>query len=301
MKLRPIPHTSLSISPLCLGTMTFGTPVGEADAIRLVHRTLELGINFIDTANSYEGYARVPGSAGGVAEEILGQGLAGRRDRVVLATKAGNPVGSEHTDRGLSRAHLMRELHKSLKRLRTDYVDVFYLHRPEPDIPLEESIAACADLIRAGKTRHWGFSNFTAAQVRQMLAICDAQALPRPVVSQPPLSLLKQDACAELLPLCAKEGIATVPYQVLQNGLLTGKYAGHRIPSNSRAAEKSDWLKLDENTFAALDRLEKEAGDRRMSLMQYAMRWALEQPSVNSLIVGVKEIRQLESLCEAVR
>lgn len=300
MNRRPIPRTALSVSPLCLGTMTFGTPVGEADAIRLVHRALDLGINFIDTANSYEGYARVPGSAGGVAEEILGKALAGRRDRVVLATKAGNPVGPEKTDSGLSRAHLERELNKSLRRLRTDCLDIFYLHRPDPDTPLDASIAACADLIRAGKTRHWGFSNFTAAHVLEMLAICDKNGWPRPVASQPPLSLIKQEAVAELLPLCAKEGIATVPYQVLQAGLLTGKYAGGRVPPGSRAAEKADWLKVDAATWGKLEGFEAEAQRRGLTLTQHALRWALAQPSVVSLTSGVKSIEQLEALWSAI-
>ena len=150
---RTIPLTDLKISPLCLGTMTFGTPVAEADAIRLTHWAIDHGVNFLDTANMYEGYSRYPGSAGGVAEEILGKALKGKRDKVVLASKVGMKIGPADDDQGLSRAHVLREMDRSLARLGCECLDLYYMHKPDPTTPLGESVRAFNDLIDAGKAR----------------------------------------------------------------------------------------------------------------------------------------------------
>ena len=154
---RTIPNTSLTVSPLCLGTMTFGNPVGEKDAIDIVHRALERGINFIDTADMYEGYDRYVGSPGGAAEEILGKALRGRRDQAVLATKVGMAVGPDPDDGGLGRTHILRECDRSLKRLATDRIDLYYMHKPDPDTPVEESIEAFMDLLKSGKVSALAF------------------------------------------------------------------------------------------------------------------------------------------------
>jgi aryl-alcohol dehydrogenase-like predicted oxidoreductase len=205
--------------------MTFGTPVAESEAIKLTHWAIDKGINFIDTANMYEGYARYLGSPGGVAEEILGKALADRRDRVVLATKVGMPVGSESEDRGSSPAAIRKQLDLSLKRLATDFVDIYYLHKPDVhNTPPVEIIGALNEAILAGKIRHYGVSNYSAEQLVELLRAADENGLPRPVIHQPPYSLLKPDVEKDLLPLCAKEGIAVACYQVFQGGLLTGKY-----------------------------------------------------------------------------
>ena len=190
--------------------MTFGTPVGEGEAIRLTHQALELGINFIDTANMYEGYARYVGSPGGVAEEILGKALKGRRDEVVLATKVGMKIGPAEDDGGLSPAHIRREIERSLKRMRCEAVDLYYMHKPDPTVALAESAQAFDDLVRAGKVRAWGVSNFSAAQLGELLAVCDAHGLRRPVAIQPAYSLLNRDSLADLLALCAAEQIAVI-------------------------------------------------------------------------------------------
>jgi aryl-alcohol dehydrogenase-like predicted oxidoreductase len=297
-----IDAVSKPVSLLCLGTMTFGTPVGEPEAIALVHRAIELGINFFDTANIYEGYAREAGSPGGVAETILGKALQGRRDKVLLATKAGNAVGAGQEDRGLSRTHLRRELQQSLQRLQTAAVDIFYLHRPDASTSFEETVATCAELIDEGKIRSWGVSNFEVAQVSEVLAVCDRLRVPRPEWNQAPLSLLKPQASEALLPLCAREGISTVAYQVLQGGLLSGKYVRGLVPSHSRAMEKPQWLPpLDDALFDRLEAFEKQAGQRHQSLLEYALHWALWQPSVVSVAVGVKTRPQLETLWKAVQ
>jgi len=302
VKYRPIPGTRLEVSPICLGTMTFGSPVAEPEAIRLVHAALERGVNFIDTANIYEGYARVPGSSGGVAEEILAKALNGRRDKVVLATKLGMKVGQAPEDEGTSASAIRKHLDLSLKRLHTDHVDIYYLHRPDPGSPIAETLQALADEIHRGGICHYGVSNFSAAQLRELLEVADRHGLPRPVISQPPLSLLKQDALSGLLPLCGREHIASAPYQVLQGGLLTGKYRrAADIPPNSRKAEKDAWIgPLSDDLFDELEAIEKQAQEAGMPMAHYAIQWILNQPSVVSAVVGTKRINQLDEALAAV-
>jgi aryl-alcohol dehydrogenase-like predicted oxidoreductase len=281
--------------------MTFGTPVPAEEAVRIVHWALDHGINFIDTADMYEGYARVMGSAGGVAEEILGQALRDRRSRAVVTTKVGNAVGNGPDDKGLGRKHILHQIDASLRRMRTSYVDYYELHRPDPETPLAESIAVMAELVAAGKVRHWGFSNFPAPQIREMIRLCGANGWPRPAISQPPYSWLKRDVEAEELPACRELGIAVTPYQPLQGGLLSGKYRrGAPPPATSRAAENSRWLSVpDDALFDRLEAFEREAQQRRLEPASYAIRWLLEKPGIASVVVGVKSIEQLSRLIPA--
>lgn len=302
MQRRPIPNTDLAVSTLSLGTMTFGTPVAEADAIKLTHWAIDHGINFIDTANMYEGYARYVGSAGGVAEEILGKALKGKREQVVLATKVGMKIGPANDDQGLSRSHILREIDRSLARLATDYIDLYYMHKPDPDTPIAESIQAMGDLINLGKIRHWAISNFSAQQIEEILQLCDTQGWPRPVALQPAYSLLKRDIENDILPLCQREQLAVVPYQVLQGGLLTGKYQRDLPPpADSRQVEKPQWtMPLTAELFEQLAGLEGKASAKGRTLVQHALLALLEQPAVVSLILGVKRIDQLQGLIAAV-
>lgn len=299
---RTIPLTGLTISPLCLGTMTFGTPVTEADAIRLTHWAIDHGVNFLDTANMYEGYSRYPGSAGGVAEEILGKALKGKRDKVVLASKVGMKIGPADDDQGLSRVHVLREMDRSLARLGCDCLDLYYMHKPDPSTPIGESVRAFNDLIDAGKARHWGISNFSAVQIAELLKVCDDNGWRRPVALQPAYSLLKRDVEAEVLPLCMRERIAVFPYQVLQGGLLTDKYRrGEAVPKDSRQAEKPEWtMALDGEMFDKLEGIKAEAKGKGRTLLQHALKGLLDQPAVLSLLVGVKSAPQLEWLIAAV-
>ena len=304
MKKVQIPKTDLSVSPICLGTMTFGTPVAEPDAIEITHWAIDNGVNFIDTANMYEGYARSAGSAGGVAEEILGKALPGRRDQVVLATKLGMQVGPEAEDDGTSPAAIRKQLDLSLKRLATGFVDIYYLHRPDVhNTPLAEIIGALGEAISAGKIRHYGLSNYSAEQLAELLKAADENGLPRPVIHQPPYSLLNRDIEKDLLGLCEKEKIAVAPYQVLQGGLLTGKYRrGQEVPSGSRKTEKPQWIpELSEELFDQLDEIEAQAKAKGRSLMQHALLATLELPPVVSLVLGVKRIDQLESLIKQLK
>ncbi len=295
--------SKLKLPILCLGTMTFGTPVGETEAIRLCHWCVDQGISFFDTANSYEGYSRVVGSAGGQAEDILGKALEGRRDRVVLATKVGMKIGPLESDRGLSSAHVRREVERSLRRLRTDYIDLYYLHTPDFDTPIAETVEVLDALVTEGHIRYWGASNFSAPQMRELLRTCDAGGWRRPVAVQPAYSLLRREIEAELMPLCHAEGLMVIPYQVLEGGLLTGKYqrAGH-IPVGSRLAEKPQWVaQFDDGLAERLAGLEAEARGLSRTLLGHALLSLLEQPPVVSLIVGVKRQEQLAEIIAVLR
>ena len=303
MNMRSIPNTEIAVSPICLGTMTFGNPVRRDNAIRLVHWALEHGINFIDTADMYEGYDRYLGSPGGVAETILGEAIQDRRQQAVVTTKVGNPVGgSDYKGQGLSRTHIVHQIDASLARLQTDYVDFYELHRPDPDTPLEESIGAMAELIETGKVRHWGVSNFSGEQIRGMVRICDENRWPRPVISQPPLNWLKRYEQDDSLPVCRELQLAVTPYQPLQGGLLTGKYRrGQALPADSRAAE-SEWLdRPDDVLYDRLDKFEAEARQSGLKPARYAVGWLLDRPGVACVVVGVKRIDQLQELLEACR
>lgn len=300
MKHRVLGSSGLLVSPICLGTMTFGEPVGEAEAVRLVHAAMDLGINFIDTANVYEGYSRFLGSPGGVAEEIVGKALKGRREQAVLATKVCAPVGPGVQDRGLSRTHVLRELDKSLERLQTDYIDLYIIHWPDRETPLETTLSALEHAVRQGKIRYVGVSNHSAAQLCEMLWIAERQGFSPLVSSQIPYSLLRREFHNDL-EFCAEHSIAVTPYQPFQGGLLTGKYRrGQSAPENSRGAEKPDWLwELNDALFDRLEAIEALAREIGISPAQYALAWTLAQPAMTSLVVGAKKIEQVQEAVAA--
>jgi aryl-alcohol dehydrogenase-like predicted oxidoreductase len=280
--------------------MTFGTPVAESDALRLVHAAIDRGVNFIDTANIYEGYSRFLGSPGGVGEEVLGKALRGRRDRVVLVSKVGAPVGPGPQDRGLSATHLLRELERSLRRLQTDVLDVYLLHWPDKATPLETTLRALEQAVRQGKIRYWGASNHAAWQLCEFLWRADRHSWAPPVASQVPLSLLRREYQRDL-EFCARHGIGVMAYQSLEGGVLTAKYRrGQPPPPGSRAAEKPAWVALDDNLFDRLEELETLARQAEIPLGRYALAWALAQPGVTAVVVGARDQRQLAEALEAV-
>ncbi|MBI4232336.1 aldo/keto reductase [Candidatus Peregrinibacteria bacterium] len=301
MELQQIPKTDLKVSQVCLGTMTFGTPVGESDAIKLVHYGFDKGINFIDTANMYEGYSRYMGSHGGIAEKIVGKAISGQRSKFVVATKVGMKVGEAPEDEFTSALAIRKHLDLSLKRLDTDYIDIYYLHKPDPVSPLIETLTALTDIIQSGRIRYYGISNYSSSQTVALLKIADENSLPRPVVHQSPLSLLRQELCNDLLPLCKKEQIAVIPYQVLQGGLLTGKYRrGEPVPLDSRKAEKDAWVwEMKDELFDKMEEIEKKARQSNLTMTEYAIQWVLKQPAVVSAIIGVKRASQLDDAVTA--
>lgn len=300
MQLRELGASGLLVTPVCLGTMTFGDPVSEQDSIGLVHRAMDLGINFIDTANNYEGYARYLGSPGGVAETIVGKALKGRRDDVVLATKVAAPLGDGPQERGLSPSHILREIDRSLQRLQTDYVDLYIMHWPDKHVPLETTLSAMETIVRQGKARCIGASNFNAAQLCEMLWIADRQAGPRVVSSQIPYSMLRREFHHDLA-FCERHNIGVTPYQPLQGGMLSGKYRrGEALPTDSRAAEKPEWMwDLDDRRFDQLEAIQTLANEVDVPMSQYALAWTLQQPAMSSLVVGVKQARHIEDAIAA--
>jgi aryl-alcohol dehydrogenase-like predicted oxidoreductase len=240
------------------------------------------------------------GSSGGVAEEIVGKALADRCDRAIVATKVGAPIGPGPQDRGLSPVHILREVERSLKRLRTDAIDLYIIHWPDKYVPLETTLEAIDRAARQGKIRTFGASNHSAAQLCEMLWTADKRNYVRCVSSQIPLSLLRREFQNDL-DFCARHEIGVTPYQMLQGGLLTGKYRrGAAPPEGSRAAEKPDWIwKQDDALF---DRLEAIAGLAReigAPMSQYATAWTLAQPAVQSVIVGVKNVEQIQDAVAA--
>lgn len=303
MKYSQIPGTNMQVSKVCLGTMTFGSPVPEAEAIHLVRYAMDQhGINFVDTANMYEGYNRYAGSSGGVAEEILGKAVAGRRDQFILATKVGMKVGLAPEDENTSPEAIRVQLRRSLKRMNTDYVDLYYLHRFDPHTPPQLIARAIGEELKAGTIRAWGVSNYSADQLKALLAAAKGENIPAPAMCQPALSMVNTGALSDMLPLCAEEHIGVIPYQILQGGILTGKYhRGQAAPAGSRLAEKPEWMKpFTDEVYEVIERSAEAAARQGITMTQYALRWALEQPAVVSALVGVKRESQIDEAAAAL-
>ena len=302
MRYSTLGRTDIQVSRVCLGTMTFGSPVGSDEACRLIRHAADAGVTFIDTANMYEGYARVAGSAGGVAEEIVGKAIAGHRSDFVVATKLGMKVGSDPWDEFTSAEAIRIQLDRSLLRLGTDYLDVYYLHRPDPNTAADEIVAALGSEVDAGRIRSWGVSNFDTDQLAELVRVADAQGVPRPAVCQPRINLLDQSALTSLVPYCAREGVSVVPYQVLAGGLLTGKYRrGVPAPTGSRGSEKPEWIPdIDEATQSLLDDFQARADERGIALSQYAMEFLGSRSEVASVLVGATRAAQVDAAITAV-
>ena len=296
MKYHRLPQLDQAVSTISLGTMLFGNPVVERDAIKLTHEAIDRGVNFLDTADIYEGYDRSAGSSGGVSETTLGKAVRGRREKVVVASKVGNATGPGPDDQGLGKTHVGRGIEATLKRLGTDYLDIFYMHKPDPETPLAESVQTFVRLIETGKTRAWGISNFSTEIVRAIIRLCRENGWPLPAVSQPPYSLLRRDIEADHLPVCHEAGIAIVAYRVLEGGILTGKYTKNApAPADSRKAEMPSWLlKLTDDLYPQLDTVRTAAREANLSMTQYAIAKVLSRPGIVSAIIGVKRLSQLE-------
>jgi len=289
-----IPGTTIEVSGVCFGTMSFGVPVNEANAIELIHYARDRGINFIDSANMYEGYSRFPGSHGGVAEKIIAKAVKGERDKYVITTKFGMKVGDEPEDEGCSPAALERHLDRSLRYLDTDYIDIYFAHKYDPSVPAEELCFAMKKAVDSGKIRYWGVSNYNGAQLEELIGAAGKNSLVKPVLYQPHLSILQQDALTDGIDVCAREKIGVMPYRVLQGGLLGGTYRrGEAPPKGSRAAD-SNWLTLDDDMFTRIEEIEAIAKADNMTMIEYAMRWVMTGPAVVSFIVGFRNKEQID-------
>lgn len=291
MRYRELGRTGLRVSEICLGTMTFGNQVDEAEAIKIIEGALAGGVNFLDTADVY---------AEGRSEEIVGKALRKQRHSVVLATKVANRTGPGPNDIGLSREHIMTAIEDSLRRLRTDHIDLYYVHWPDYDTPIEETLGALDDLVRQGKVRYIACSNFSAWQVCKALWVSDRLDLAGFDCIQPPYNLLTRDIEYELLPLCASEGIGVCVYNPLAAGLLSGKHDPNKAPSEGTrfALERMGALYYQRywsaTNFEAVGRLREVASEHGNTLPQFSIAWVLSNQTITSAICGASSLKQLE-------
>jgi aryl-alcohol dehydrogenase-like predicted oxidoreductase len=292
MKYRNLGRTGVKVSPLCLGCMMFGRKTGEADSARIIDRALDAGINFLDTANVY---------GNGASEEATGKALRanGKRDRVVLATKVhGKMADDDPNAQGNSRRHILRQCEASLRRLQTDWIDLYQIHRPQSDIPIDETLRALDDLVRSGKVRYVGTSTFAAWQVVESLWVAKELGLNRFVSEQPPYHLLDRRIERELVPMAETWGTAIIPWSPLARGFLTGKYRrGEEAPGGSRLAGETNQRTqrmLSDAGFDVLERVEAIAGEKGCTPSQLSLAWCMHQPGITSPIIGPRTMEQLE-------
>jgi aryl-alcohol dehydrogenase-like predicted oxidoreductase len=295
MQYTTLGRTGIRVSRFCLGTVPFHIQLDEAASHRLLDRALDLGVNFIDTANSY---------AQGMAEEHIGAWLPAKRHQVVLATKVRSRMGPGPNDTGLSAVHIKRAVEDSLRRLRTDYIDLYQTHAPDEATPIETTLRALDDLVRQGKVRAIGCSNYFAWELCKALWVSDARNLVRFESMQPRYSLLAREAEAELLPLCAAEQVGVIVYNPIAGGMLSGKYQWDLEPAaGTRFAVRPDLYRTRywyEANFQVIERLKGIAAQGGRSLVQYALAWTLAHPAVTSAIAGATSVAQLEETVAAV-
>ena len=295
MQYKTLGKSGLVVSELCLGTMTFGNEVGEADSIQMVHRFLERGGNFLDTANVY---------VGGKSEEIVGKAIKDRRSEVVLATKVRMKQENHVNGAGLSRKHIMDAVDASLKRLQTDYIDLYQVHVWDHLTPIEETLRALDDLVTSGKVRYIGCSNFLAWQLMKSLCYSDFNRYARFVSIQPQYSLVSREMDREMMSLCISENVGVIPWAPLGSGFLTGKYRRGEQPAHgrlSRAKGESSWENRNqENNFRILDEVIRIAEANGKTPAQVALNWLLMKEGITSPIFGATSLEQYEENIGAV-
>ncbi len=293
MQTRVLGSTGVKVSPLCLGAMMFGAwgNTDHDESIRIIHRALDAGINFVDTADVY---------SAGESEEIVGKALAGRREHIVLATKAHGTMGADPNQQGNSRRWIIRECENSLRRLGTDYIDLYQIHRPEPETDVDETLGALSDLIRAGKILYAGSSTFPAAQIVQAQWTAERRGRERFVCEQPPYSILVRAIEAEVLPVCQQYGMGVIPWSPLAGGWLTGRYRKDaEVPVSRRAQRLPERYDLalpgNQAKLEAADQLAKLADEAGLTLIHLALAFTLSHPAVTAPIIGPRTMEQLES------
>ena len=295
MNYRSLGASGLQVSPLCLGTMMFGGATNESTAQRIVTRAREQGVNFIDTADAYNG---------GKSEEIVGRAIRDHRSWWVLATKCANPTGQGPNARGLSRRHVFDAVHASLRRLGDETIDLLYLHKEDHGTPLAETVRALADLIRAGKIRYFGVSNYRSWRVAEICRLCDAAGIDRPIASQPLYNALNRQVEVEHLPACAYYGLGAVPYSPLARGVLTGKYAPNVTPEPDTRAGRRDRRMLESEwrteSLQIAREIAEHAGDKGVTPGQFAFAWVLNNRFVTAAIAGPRTEEQWEEYAGAL-
>jgi len=284
---RNLGASGIKVSPICLGTMMFGARTDAAEAGRIVDSARAAGINFIDTADVY---------AKGESERVTGKLISGDREQWVLATKVGNRMGKGPNESGLSRGWMMRAIEASLRRLNTDWVDIYYLHLDDPSAPVEETLVAMADIIATGKVRYFGISNYRAWRIVQIVELCGKLGVPAPIVCQPYYNAMNRLPETEVLPACASYGLGVVPYSPLARGVLTGKYAPGQPPAADTRAGQKDKRMLEtefrEESLVMAQTFKAHAEKRGMSAGQFALNWVLNNRIVTSVLAGPRTFEQ---------
>jgi aryl-alcohol dehydrogenase-like predicted oxidoreductase len=297
MRYRSLGTTGVKVSPLCLGAMMFGA-IGNRDhddSVRIIHRALDAGLNFIDTADVY---------SAGESETIVGKALAGRRDDVVLATKLHGAMGSDPNQRGNSRRWIVREVEDSLRRLGTDHIDLYQVHRPEPGTDIDDTLSALSDLVHQGKVRYLGSSTFPAEAIVEAQWTAERRGHERFRVEQPPYSIFVRGIEASVLPICERYGMGVIPWSPLNGGFLTGRYRpGAAVPTTGRAARTPERFDAErpgvQRKLELIPELEKLAADAGIPLTHLALAFTLAHPAISSAIIGPRTMEQLEGLLGA--
>ena len=295
MEYRRLGHSGLKTSPLWLGTMMFGDRTDAAESTRIVAAAREAGINAIDTADQY---------AKGASERLVGKLIAGERHRWIVATKVGNIMHDPLLERGLSRRWMIKACEDSLKRLGTDYADIYYLHREDPETPLEETVDALGRLHAAGKIRYSGVSNFRAWRIARLVELCRQAGVPQPVICQPYYNAMNRMPEVEVLPCCAHYGLGVVPYSPLARGVLTGKYPpGSEPPAETRAGRKDPRMMQTEfrpESLVMAQQIKAHAERRGMTAGQFATLWVLNNKMIAGVIGGPRTLAQWQEYLGAL-
>ena len=286
MEYRYFPKTSLKVSRISLGTMMFGGQTNEADSLKIMDYAFDQGINLFDTANVYNK---------GESEKIVGKGLKGRREKIILATKVRSMMSEEVNDEGLSRRHIIRACDDSLKRLDTDYIDIYYMHMPDYKTDLDESLSTMNDLVRSGKIRYVGVSNYASWQMADILALCEKRGYSSPVIAQLVYNALTRGIEQEAVPFAKEHKMAMTNYNPIAGGLLTGKHKPG-TPSPGRFQNNPNYFSRywKEDDFSGVDALRKIADDAGISLLSLAMRFCVSQDFLTTIISGVSRFEQIE-------
>lgn len=289
MHYRPLGKTGIQVSPYCLGAMMFGKLANSDhnECVRIIHKALDFGINFLDTADAY---------SSGESEEIVGKALKGRRDNVVLATKAFLPMGENPNQRGSSRRWLTRAVEDSLRRLQTDYIDLYQVHRPAPDTDVEETLSVLTDLMREGKVRAIGASTFPASDIVEAQWVAERRGLARFRTEQPPYSILNRSIEREVLPTCQRYGMGVMAWSPLAKGMLTGKYRKAEKQPDSLRAKFFPKAMSDEGSLEKVAQLIPLAQGAGISLMHMALAFVVAHPALTSAIIGPRTMEQLDGL-----
>lgn len=295
MEYRSLGASGLKVSPICLGTMMFGGRTEDAEAGRIVHSAREAGINFIDTADYYED---------GRGEAMVGDLVASDRDWWVIATKVGFRTAPGPNDDGTSRLHIRASVEQSLRRLHTDRIDLYYIHRDDETTPLGEALRAVGDLVASGKVLYWGLSNFRGWRVAEAVGLARDLSMPAPIVAQPYYNAMNRQPEVELLPACRHLGLGVIPYSPLARGVLTGKYRPGAEPSPDSRAGRRDARMLEtewrEESLALVEQIRSKAEQRGMTAGQFALNWLLSNEIITSVLAGPRTVEQFEEYLGAL-